>query len=192
LKLIQIKANVFYTGVPPRHTVTFLQQTTEKLVILQDVYNLKKEFCCANLEGRAATDALLARLKEQQIHHCVVINRTTSWLSRLFVAMPESLKHLAQNPNVLLMDATYKTNRFNMPLVDTVRIDNCFQTFFISFAFMSSEAKLDYKWSTQCNLELFTMYMPSIKPSIIATDADLALIAAVGKTFPRAVALLCT
>ena len=79
-----------------------------------------------------------------------------------------------------------------MPLVDTVGINNCFQTFFVSFAFMSSETKLDYKWSTQCNLELFTMYMPGIEPSIIATDADLALIAVVGKTFPRAVALLCT
>ena len=86
---------MFYIGVPPRHTVTFLQQTTEKPVIPQDVHNLKKEFRHTNLQGRAAIDALLAHLKEQQIHHHVVINKTTSWLLRLFVAMPKSLKHLA-------------------------------------------------------------------------------------------------
>jgi hypothetical protein len=36
------------------------------------------------------------------------------------------------------------------------------------------------------------MYLPlSVKPSIIATDADAALIKAVSKVFPNAVALLC-
>jgi hypothetical protein len=122
----------------------------------------------------------------------VAIDRTTGRLLRLLVALPNSIKHLACNPNVLLIDATYKTNRFNMPLVNTVGIDNCNRTFFISFAFMSSEGEVDYDWTLQCNLELFTLYMPSVMPSVIATDADLALIKAVRKTFPNAVALLCT
>jgi hypothetical protein len=106
--------------------------------------------------------------------------------------MPESIKHLTQNPNVLLMDATYKTNWFNMPLVDTVGIDNCNRTFFVSFAFMSSEADADYEWSVQCNLKLYQLHMTTIDgPSIIATDAEPALIKAVHKKFPKAVALLC-
>jgi hypothetical protein len=46
-------------------------------------------------------------------------------LLRLFLALPDIIQHLAQNPNVLIVDATYKTNRFNMPLVNTVRINNC-------------------------------------------------------------------
>jgi hypothetical protein len=90
------------------------------------------------------------------------------------------------------MDATYKTNRFNMPLVDTVGIDSCNKTFFISFAFMSGESELDHEWVTQCNLELYTKYLPrGIEPSIIATNADPALIKAVSKVFPNATALLC-
>jgi hypothetical protein len=144
------------------------------------------------LNGKAATDALLAHLKAHSIHYCPVINEANGRLLRLFIAMPRSIQHLAKNPNVLLMDATYKTNRFNMPLVDTVGIDNCNRTFFISFAFMSSETNKDYKWSTQCNLELYQLYVPTVEGlSIIATNVDAALIKAVHKKFPKAVALLC-
>ena len=60
------------------------------------------------------------------------------------MALPESIQHLAANPYALLMDATYKTNQFNMPLVNTIGIDSCNKTFFVSFAFMSSETDLDY------------------------------------------------
>jgi hypothetical protein len=60
------------------------------------------------------------------------------------MALLNSIQHLAQNPDVLQIDATYKTNRFNMPLVDTVGIDSCNRTFFVSFAFMFSKADADY------------------------------------------------
>jgi hypothetical protein len=60
------------------------------------------------------------------------------------VALLDSIQHLAQNPNILLIDATYKTNRFNMPLVDTVGIDSCNRMFFVSFAFMFGEVDADY------------------------------------------------
>lgn len=59
--------------------------------------------------------------------------------------MLKSIKHLAQNPDVLLIDATYKTNQFNMLLVDIIGIDNYNKTFFVSFIFMFSETNLDYK-----------------------------------------------
>jgi hypothetical protein len=144
------------------------------------------------MHGKAATDALLAYLRENQIHHRPIVSKRTGRLLRLFVALPNSIQHLAQNHDVLLMDATYKTNRFNMPLVDTVGINSCNKTFFVSFAFMSSEADPDYDWATRCNLELYTLYLPrGVKPLIIATNAEPALVKAVSKVFPNAVALLC-
>ena len=153
---------------------------------------MKADIRRAMLNGKAATDALLAHLKAYDIHHRPVINEANGRLLRLFIAMPESIKHLAQNPDVLLMDATYKTNRFNMPLVNTVGIDNCNRTFFISFAFMSGETDADYEWSTQCNLELYQLHVPTVDgPSIIATDVEQALITVVHKKFPQATALLC-
>jgi MULE transposase domain len=46
------------------------------------------------------------------------------------------------------MDATYKTDRFNMPLVDTVSTNSRNRTFFVSFAFIFGESDLDYEWAT--------------------------------------------
>jgi hypothetical protein len=152
----------------------------------RDIHNLKADFWRAQAHGKAATDALLDHLRECNIHHRLVVSKTTSRLLRLFVALPESIQHLAANPYVLVMDATYKTNWFNMPLVDTVGIDSCNKTFFVSFAFMSGETDLDYMWATQCNLELYTLHVPGVEPSIITTDAEPALIGAVHKVFPKA------
>lgn len=57
---------------------------------------------------------------------------------------------------------------------------------------MSGETDTDYEWSTQCNLELYQLHVPTVDgPSIIATDVELALIKAVHKEFPQATALLC-
>jgi hypothetical protein len=79
-----------------------------------------------------------------------------------------------------------------MPLVNTIGIDNCNRTFFISFAFIFSETNVDYKWSTQCNLELYQLYMATMDgPLVIATNAEAALIKAVHKNFPKVEALLC-
>lgn len=71
---------------------------------------MKADIRRAMLNGKAATDALLAHLKAHDIHYRPVINKTNGRLLRLFIAMPESIKYLARNPDVLLMDATYKTN----------------------------------------------------------------------------------
>ena len=38
----------------------------------------------------------------------------------LFIACPSSIKHLQNNQDVILVDNTYSTNRFNMPLMNTI------------------------------------------------------------------------
>ena len=47
------------------------------------------------LNGKAVIDALLSHLKAHNIHHCPVINKADRQLLRLFIAMPNSIKHLA-------------------------------------------------------------------------------------------------
>ena len=38
----------------------------------------------------------------------------------LFIALPESIKLAHQNQDVILVDNTYKTNKFDMPLLHMV------------------------------------------------------------------------
>jgi len=40
-------------------------------------------------------------------------------------AHPRSLKYLKYYSDVLILDCTYKTNKYNMPLLDIVGVDAC-------------------------------------------------------------------
>jgi hypothetical protein len=62
-------------------------------------------------------------------------------ITLLFFAHPNSLSLLKQYPDILLMDCTYKTNRFHMPLLNIIGCTNLNRTFFIAFIFMSGETE---------------------------------------------------
>jgi hypothetical protein len=56
---------------------------------------MKAEVWRTMLNGKAAIDALLSHLKAHDIHHCLVINKADGRLLKLFIAIPNSIKHLA-------------------------------------------------------------------------------------------------
>jgi hypothetical protein len=41
-------------------------------------------------------------------------------LKGLFIACPESIEYLQSHHDVLLIDNTYKTNQFELPLMDII------------------------------------------------------------------------
>ena len=45
------------------------------------------------------------------------------------------------------MDCTYKTNQFNMPLLNIMGSTRLNTSFFIGFAFLSGEMDEDYIWA---------------------------------------------
>jgi hypothetical protein len=62
----------------------------------------------------------------------------------LFVADIRSVSYLNQHPNILLLDYTYKTNKFDMPLLNILSVDNIGYSFFVSFCFLDQEVKENY------------------------------------------------
>ena len=160
--------------------------------------------------GHLATEALLNHLVKKSIYHRVLT--TNNRLSGLFIAYPESIKHLQSNFDVILIDNTYSINRFNMPLMDVIGllfyysiscfktilislgIDNNSKTFYICFAFLPDQKEESYTWALGCIKELFNkLNTPTIiiGPSAIATDCDQALRNAVSIVFSESPALLC-
>jgi hypothetical protein len=59
-------------------------------------------------------------------------------------AHPESLAYLKSYPDILILDCTYKTNKYKIPLLDIVGIDACQRSFCIAFAFLGGEEEKDY------------------------------------------------
>ena len=63
----------------------------------------------------------------------------------LFLVDMRSVEYLNQHPDILLLDCTYKTNKFDMPLLDILGVDNHNHGFSISVCFLDSEVKDNYK-----------------------------------------------
>jgi hypothetical protein len=84
-----------------------------------DIYNLNASFKREQRHGLSANDALITHLKNNKIHFKINItleNRTR----HLFIAYPQSIQLAQANQDVILIDNTYKTNKFNMPLLHMI------------------------------------------------------------------------
>ena len=67
-------------------------------------------------------------------------------LKYLFFAYLKSLKYLQKNPNVLLLDCTYKINKFKMPFLHAVGVNNSRQNFKFAYYFLLGETEDDYNF----------------------------------------------
>ncbi|KAJ9542274.1 hypothetical protein OSB04_028780 [Centaurea solstitialis] len=106
----------------------------------------------------------------------------------LFIIHPNSLELWRAFPQVLVIDARYKTNSYHMPLLEIVGVTSTNKTFSIAFVFMHEEKVPNYIWALEC---LKSNIYDNFYPSAIVTDRELALINACKKVFPTAKRLLC-
>ncbi|GAO51032.1 hypothetical protein G7K_5144-t1 [Saitoella complicata NRRL Y-17804] len=108
-------------------------------------------------------------------------NRITS----LIFTHPQSVSFTKRFRNVFVMDCTYKTNKFEMPLLHIVGMTCCNTSFTSALCFLSRETREDYLWA-MC---MYSELMDYLTPLVIVTDRELALMHANAKVFPTAAKL---
>jgi hypothetical protein len=108
----------------------------------------------------------------------------------LFLAHEQSLDLLQGPSEVLLMDCTYRTNKFRMPLFVVTGVTPLSTTFFVGFAFLSQERKTDYEWALVALKGLYDARGLGA-PATLVTDRDPRLMGAIRAVFPGARHLLC-
>lgn len=69
----------------------------------------------------------------------------TGCVTRTFVAHRESVNILRTYPHVILLDSTYKTNRYKYPLVEVIGVTPTNKNFLIGWALLKTEAEADYR-----------------------------------------------
>ena len=75
-----------------------------------------------SLDGRTPIEALVLELRNSYFFY--KIKNIDGHITSLFIAHPDSMKLAKQFPTLLLMDCTYKTNKFHMPLLHIVGLNN--------------------------------------------------------------------
>ena len=111
-------------------------------------------------------------------------------LERLFFVYPKALELYKSHLDILMLNCTYKTNRFCMPLLNISAITSGKQVIQVAIVFLTKEREGDYNWVLECFQEL--ILKESIeKPTITITDKELALIASLNVLFPSSHHILC-
>ena len=118
-------------------------------------------------------------------HRC---ERATDCITDLFWAHPMAIELLNVFSHVLIMDCTYKTNRYRYPLLEIVGVTSTELTFSVAFVFMDHEYEDNYTWAME---RLKSLMRSNIFPRVVVTDRELALINAIHKVFPNTNTLLC-
>jgi hypothetical protein len=140
------------------------------------------------LDGRTPVRALLDELSDTNKYIFDFRVDSNNNITDLLFAHRTSLDMIRKYGAVLLMDCTYKTNKFKMPLLEVTGVTSFWTTFFCCFVFVAEENQEHYEWAL--NVIKRKLYNGH-HPVTIATDRELALVNAIRSVFPSTNNVLC-
>ncbi|KAJ9540010.1 hypothetical protein OSB04_026516, partial [Centaurea solstitialis] len=180
---IRMVQNLTNLNVKPRDILSTLKdQNPNNVASLRTIYNARRKFRISEQEGRTPMQNVMHILQTKGYNFEYRLNNDTNGLEELFFMHPTSLIMWQAFPHVVLMDATYNTNMYNLPFLEIVGVTSTNKTFSIAFAFMRDEKACNYRWAMTC---LKLTINASFCPRVIVTDRDLALMKACGEVFPQ-------
>ena len=106
----------------------------------------------------------------------------------LFFARDEMIEIAQASPSVMIMDATYRTNKLNMPTVYFQAITLISKTASITLAFIINEEEPSYLLAYRAFRELI---MGDARIEVFLTDNETALKNALKAIYPTVLQLLC-
>ena len=112
-------------------------------LVLHDIYNPQAEIQRQLLNGHLPVQAMLFDMPDDWLlfsEHYEDLQ-----LQRLAFFHKDSLELLCQHSEVLLLDATYKINHFNLPMMNVVGQNSMNRTFYTGGTFMK-ENKENFTW----------------------------------------------
>ncbi|KAI7946300.1 hypothetical protein MJO29_010827 [Puccinia striiformis f. sp. tritici] len=178
------KSNVKTTQI----LLQLCQSDPETLAVNRTISNALHKIRLEDLAGQTPIAALFTLLKASNWVWEVQMSPTGA-IQNLFFAHPGSV-HLARiYHHVALLDATYKTNRYQLPLLHVVGQTATNKSFSIGFCFLMYENDEGYLWAVE-NLRKLVWKAERIPPVFI-TDRETALRKALSIVFPKSLAHLC-
>ncbi|KAL8534876.1 hypothetical protein ACS0TY_010779 [Phlomoides rotata] len=155
---------------------------------MKNIYNACTKHMVVERAGRSQIQYLMGKLKDHKYFYLHKRCEKTDTIRDLFFAHPKSIDLVSAFPKVLLMDCTYNTNRYRMPLQEIVGVTPTNLTFCVACAFMNAEREDNYTWILST---LRSLVVDLCLPNLIITDRELALMRAVESIFPTTSHILC-
>jgi hypothetical protein len=160
-----------HAGARPMQILVAIQKEDhDTLVSATDIRSERKAVREKQLSGRSPIEALLDNLSTSDWVFAVKKD-DNNHVQNLFFAHQKQIEMLRANPDVLLMDCTYRTNKYKLPLLHILGCNNL-QTFYSAgFCFLTNETQADYHWA----IANFLLKTGVQKPRVFISDQEEAL-----------------
>ncbi|MBW0538400.1 hypothetical protein O181_078115 [Austropuccinia psidii MF-1] len=165
------------------------QRESNRPVILKDIYSQVKKIKKEKLQGRRPIDALIDTIKEENFVWASARD-TEGHITSLFFAHPLAIKLLHGFPHVILMDCTYKTNKYKIPHFHIVGVSSTNKTFSGAFCLMKNATEHSYTWALNQYIETVLNNTNLFPPPVIVIDWNIALTKSLKKLFPDSKVML--
>jgi hypothetical protein len=179
------------SGVAPRNIVAnLLEQNSHTLVTSREVYNVISKQRKERLQGLSPIEALIKEI-DRDPEDLWALEYTTDGnghVNFLFIAPCSQIELAQQFPDVAFIDATYRTNRYNMPLIHFMVVTSYRKTVSVAMCFVASEEEAMYSRAVKA---FKTLVMGDAKIEVFLTDDDSSLKAALSLYYPDTAQLLC-
>ena len=140
---------------------------------LLDVRNYIARYRRRQLGGLTPTQAFIMHLEDNRIKHIVRYHAAEpERVKSIFWTYPWCLEQWARFPQVLMIDNTYNTNRFKMPLYQAVGKTNTGMIFFAGFSLIDNERQAGYNDLMMDHVQIRTE-CGIAAPKVIITDMEI-------------------
>lgn len=183
----EVIESMTHAGARPMQILAAIQKEDhDTLVSATDIRSERKAIREKQLSGRSPIEALLDNLSTADWVFAVKKD-DDNHVQNLFFAHQKQIEMLRANPDVLLMDCTYRTNKYKLPLLHILGCTNL-QTFYSAgFCFLSNETQADYHWA----IANFLLKTGVQKPRVFISDQEEALKMTARLLLPEVPQLLC-
>ncbi|KAH1249944.1 PKS-NRPS hybrid synthetase [Glycine max] len=182
-------ADMTKSMVKPRSILlTLKEHNANSYTTIKQIYNARSAFRSTIRGSDLEMQHLMKLLERDQYIYWHKI-KDEDVVCDIFWCHSDSVKLVNACNLVFLIDNTYKTNRYRLPLLDFVGMTPTGMTFSAGFAYVEGERINNLVWALQHFRGLFLKR--DALPGVIVTDRDQALMNAVKDVFPECTNLLC-
>jgi len=168
----------------PRNILTdSKEKNKDSVTIIKQVYNARTRWRKGQRMDKTEMQYLISKLEKHKYVYFTRENSEETTLEDIFFAHLESIDMLNTFPTILVMDSTYKTNTYRMPLFEIVGVTSTKMTYSVAFAFLSFEQENNFTWALEMLVGLLTSKLNM--PKMVVTDRDTALMNVVATVLPE-------
>ena len=179
------------SSTAPREILSILQERdSSNTTGIKSIYNAIFRNKEAKRGGLTSIQYVLEQLIQKKNLHEYLTNTDTNEITDILWVHPKSLELSINFSSVLIINATYKTNEYRIPLLEVVGITSTMQTYSLMFAYLSNESAERFIWALSI-LKKWMVKNGASLPSVFVSDRDLALLNAIEACFPMSRHILC-